>query len=611
MRKLLTVFTLLVVGILLTGCVKTRDKAPVIEGVRDVEINVGESFDPLEGVIITDNEDGDLKDKAVVTGDYDVNTPGTYTITITVEDSKGQEATRTFTLTVKDPTSTNKAPVIVGLQRFQTYVIGGRIAEKDFNPVQGVVGMDPEDGIIEEVEVIGSYNLKEVGNYTVTVRVKDSAGFVVQDTVTISVQELVIPAELTDEKITVRFWHAFGEELENLIKGYAAEFMEEYKNIEIDIQSQGGYSDLLSKVTASIVAETEPTMIVGYPDHVASYLSVNAVEPLDQYVNHPKYGVDLNDFIDSYLAENRSFDVRGTLYGLPFNKSSEALIYNKTFFEEHNLKVPETWDEVEEVSKKIKEIRPEEDVYAFAYDSAANMFITLTKQWGGQYTAINEKREGILLFDNPQSRAMMAYFKGLEEKNYVTLPQAWEQDYASEPFKQEKVFMTVGSTAGIRHNIPANGEFEIGIAPIPQKSATTKAVIQQGTNLSILSSATEQEKLAAWLFIRHLTSKEVTAHWAINSGYLPVRESAYESELYQDFLNLTGEFSDPTDRERYLSATAKVAYAQRDYMFVDQPFVRSSKVRSQVDQLLTTVIVGDVSIDDAMEKALKELGEFQ
>ena len=43
-------------------------------------------------------------------------------------------------------------------------------------------------------------------------------------------------------------------------------------------------------------------------------------------------------------------------YSLPFNKSTEVLYYNKTFFEENNLTVPTTWDEMEEVSNKITEL---------------------------------------------------------------------------------------------------------------------------------------------------------------------------------------------------------------------------------------------------------------
>ena len=61
----------------------------------------------------------------------------------------------------------------------------------------------------------------------------------------------------------------------------------------------------------------------------------------------------LSDFLESYLNENRIADEGDDLYGLPFNKSTEVMIYNKTFFEHMNYTVPTTWDEVETLSKKI------------------------------------------------------------------------------------------------------------------------------------------------------------------------------------------------------------------------------------------------------------------
>lgn len=625
MKKLFPFLTLLVVIIALAGCAQKRKLPPTIEGVKDVTINRGEKFDPLDGVIITDDKDSteELMKKVEIIGTYDVDSPGTYELTIRVVDSDGLVAEVKFTLTVVDPTSDNKPPVIVGLDLygFQTFIIGGSVDPKDFNPLKGIYGQDPEDGVLEPIIVDdGGLDLTKEGVYIVTIQVKDSEGYVATGTITVSVEPLRVLEELPEDKnIKVVFWHAFGDELDQYLKEYAEEFKKEYPNVTIEIAKQGGYNDLLSKVSSAILAGIEPTMIVGYPDHITNYLASNAVEPLDQYVNHPKYGIELDDFIDSYMRENRAYDNRGTLYGLPFNKSSEALIYNKTFFDQHSLVMPEnpTWDDIVNLSKKIREIKQGEDEFAIAYDSAANSFITLTRQWGGEYTGVDNNRRGIIKFDNPQTKEMLAFFRDLYNKNYFTLPQEWEQDYASDPFKNEKVFMTIGSTAGVRHNIPENGKFELGIVPIPQRSDDTKAVIQQGTNLSILKNNSPEEKLAAWLFIRYLTSTEITTDWAIKTGYLPVRESAYTSERYQNFLNLTGEFEvpDKPDKEltqeqvrwKYLSMTAKAAYAQRNYMFVDQPFIRSAKVRQTVDQLMIEVIVGGVGIDEAIRKALNEL----
>ena len=71
--------------------VVNKQDAPIIEGVRsEVIINQGESFDPTEGVKAVDYSGKEIELK--VTGDYDINTPGEYTIKYNAVDSYGTEA---------------------------------------------------------------------------------------------------------------------------------------------------------------------------------------------------------------------------------------------------------------------------------------------------------------------------------------------------------------------------------------------------------------------------------------------------------------------------------------------------------------------------------------
>ena len=81
------------------------NSAPVIKGVADKEIAVGEKFNPLDGVTAFDNEDGDLTSKIVVTGSVDTSKAGSYSLTYTVADSKGLSTTAKSTIkVVSNPT---------------------------------------------------------------------------------------------------------------------------------------------------------------------------------------------------------------------------------------------------------------------------------------------------------------------------------------------------------------------------------------------------------------------------------------------------------------------------------------------------------------------------
>lgn len=639
MKRIAFLFLTLMVIIAIVGCAKKRNQPPVIQGAQtEVTINKGEDYDPLSGVVAIDPEDGQVEVK--IEGSYDVNVVGTHTFKLYAVDSQGLRAEVSIKLTVVDTTTGNNPPRFIYLKKIVRFYLGSDPSQ--FNPIEGAEAEDVDEG--DEVEI--TYTVdggKEIdytkpGSYTLIVTARDSHGAVARDTVILEILESAIPNELTSQPITVTFWHAFGSDKESFIRKYADDFQKEYPNITIELAGQGDYDGLLSKVTSSVVGGKLPTMVIGYPDHVANYLTADAVEPLDPYVNHVKWGLDLNDFIPAYIAENKGYDEAETLYGLPFNKSTEVFIYNKTYFTQKDLTVPKTWAEVAQVAQVIKQNETADDVYAFAYDSSANAFITLTRQWGGVYTSIGADGKPVLNFENDEKVIeMIDYFVNLHNNNYFTLPKEWEQNYASEMFIQNKVFMTVGSIAGITYNVPKNGAFEIGVAPVPYKDEENKAVIQQGTNVMIMKSATPQEKLAAWLFIKYLTSKDVTVDWAMKSGYLPVRESGVNSDTYQRFLEFSeayqnsdelkqlaedrfrskpaNEGKNPTATDiqneirdlKYISMAANAAYQQRNYMFVDPAFVGSSDVRQEVELMFDKIIVGKIPPQQAIDEAIAEL----
>ncbi|MFR2301555.1 MAG: immunoglobulin-like domain-containing protein, partial [Clostridium paraputrificum] len=75
---------------------------PIISGVADKQLLIGDRFNPLDGITATDKEDGDLTNKIIVSGSVDTTKAGTYTITYAVTDSKGGSAIAYSKVTVID-----------------------------------------------------------------------------------------------------------------------------------------------------------------------------------------------------------------------------------------------------------------------------------------------------------------------------------------------------------------------------------------------------------------------------------------------------------------------------------------------------------------------------
>lgn len=75
----------------------------MINGADNVTLNVGDAFDPRNGVTAIDTCGNEITDRIKLSGSYDMGIPGTYTITYMVTDLIGSTDTKTITVTVVDP----------------------------------------------------------------------------------------------------------------------------------------------------------------------------------------------------------------------------------------------------------------------------------------------------------------------------------------------------------------------------------------------------------------------------------------------------------------------------------------------------------------------------
>ena len=432
--------------------------------------------------------------------------------------------------------------------------------------------------------------------------------------------------ELPDEPIEIVLWTAFGDANAALLQQMFDSFEAMYPQVSVIQLGQGGYTGLRESVIQAIVAGTTPTMTFGYPDHFVEYLNGNALVPLNDYINHPEHGVDLDDFVAGFMAENSQY-ADGLIYSMPFAKSTEMVVYNKTVFDHHGINfdptVPLTWDDLIDIAENSNVLGTGamQCEYLFNVDSAANFFINSSRQWGAGYT----NSDGQILIDNPTTREMLAFFDDLFDRNIVSFPIAWDESYGSIPFKDGRVCMSQGSTAGTRHNIPNLGDgkfgiFEMGILPAVQKEGGVPSAMQQGPNIAIISDATDAERLASWLLIKHMTSAENTAWFAMNTGYVPVRISGFERPDYQEFLSLidkyeslgwTGLTFDERDALPYVQAAA-AAFVQVDMFEFDPAFVgrvTSSGARRESELLFEALYAGTRTIDEAIRRMLNQLGQ--
>ncbi|MCD7756380.1 MAG: extracellular solute-binding protein [Firmicutes bacterium] len=421
---------------------------------------------------------------------------------------------------------------------------------------------------------------------------------------TTSVGNFDIPEEGYDgSEVTITFYHTMGSNLSTVLDLYIEEFNEMYPNIHIEHEQVGSYDDVRDQIKTELTVGNQPNIAYCYPDHVAMYNLAQAVVTLDDFISseievtHADGTTEIlgltdeqiDDFIEGYYAEGAQYG-DGLMYTLPLSKSTEVLYYNKTFFDENNLTVPTTWEEMEDLCAAIKAIDP--NCIPLGYDSEANWFITMCEQYGSDYTSATGDH---YLFSNDTNKAFVKTFREWYQKGYVTT-QTLYGSYTSGLFTATDgttSYMSIGSSAGATHQRPtANSDgtypFEVGIATIPQVDADNPKVISQGPSLCIFQSDDPQEVVASWLFVKYLTTTvEFQAEFSMVSGYVPVIKSVEDNETYAAFLA-------SADGGNNISAlSAKVCLEQEEAYYTSPAFDGSSTARDQVGSLLAAALSAD------------------
>ena len=305
------------------------------------------------------------------------------------------------------------------------------------------------------------------------------------------------------------------------------------------------------------------------------------------------------------------------MYTLPFSKSTEVMYYDKTFFAEHNLSVPTTWDEFETVAAAIKVIDPVS--VPLGYDSEANLFITLCEQFGYGYTTAEGSGMEHFLFDNSGTRSFVNRIKGWYENGWFTTQSVYGS-YTSGLFTHEldeqnpvRCYMCIGSSAGASHQYPTttgtstpSRRFEVGIATIPQADPAHPKAISQGPSVCIFKNKDPQKVAASWLLVKFLTTNSAyQATFSLQSGYLPPIQSVQQMPAYVTAMaNADGYGNLPQTATKYCIEHA-------DMYFTSPAFIGSSEARTQVGNIITGVLPGrdgaaPKTLDQAFADALVE-----
>lgn len=330
-----------------------------------------------------------------------------------------------------------------------------------------------------------------------------------------------IPSKIT-KKTTVVFWNAMPGVQGSTLKQLTNEFEKKNPKITVKLENQGAYNDLQAKINSTLQSPNNlPTITQAYPGWLWNAAQNKMLVNMTPYINNKNVGWGSAKASDIRTELLDGAKIKGTQYGIPFNKSIETLTYNKTMFKKYGIKkVPTTMEELKDVSETIYK-KSNHKVVGAGFDSLSNYYTLGMKDEGVNFTdKIN--------FSGSTSKKVLNFYADGIKKGYFRV--AGSEHYLSGPFANEKVAMFVGTSAGegfVKQGV--GNKFTYDVAPRPGKYT-----MQQGTDIYMFNHASAEQKAAAFKYIKFLVSKSSQIKWANATGYIPANNSAIESSEYKN-----------------------------------------------------------------------------
>lgn len=398
-----------------------------------------------------------------------------------------------------------------------------------------------------------------------------------------------------DDIVEISFYYptAVGGPLAELFDSYAAEFNEENTDIRVVTTYAGGYDDISAAVQTEIQGTGEgPDVAVMLSIDLQTFIDsgyIVSVQPFIDSMGESEAEAYVSDFFPAFM-EN-SVDGEGTIWSVPFQRSTPVLYYNKDLFAEVGLD-PETppanREELVEFGQKLT--LPNGERWGLLIPSSGFPYWLFQSFSIGNGQNVVGESPSEVYFNTPEVVSALEDFIALSDEAGIMPDGTIVWGDAPTDFTSGKAAM-IYHTTGSLTNILRNADFEVGVGFLPAGDVGY-GTPTGGGNLYIFSTSTDEEQAAAWRWVQYLSSPEIQADWTIGTGYIAARQSAWESE---ELLNLVAE-----------SPQYGIARDQLQYASKELATHQGLDIRAILNQAVSISIAGDLTPQDALDQAQAE-----
>jgi sn-glycerol 3-phosphate transport system substrate-binding protein len=352
-----------------------------------------------------------------------------------------------------------------------------------------------------------------------------------------AVLALVAGAAMAQAPVEVPFFYpvAVGGPITKIIDAFAADFEKENPGIKLRPIYSGSYQESIAKALTAVKSGDPPVTSILLSTDMFTLIDEDAIVPFDDLIKTADDKAWLKSFYPAFMENSQT---GGKTWGIPFQRSTVVLFYNKDAFKEAGLDPnhpPATWTEMREYAQKLTKRDASGNVSQWGVQIPSSgfpywLFQGLTIENG--VNLMNQAGTEVY-YDKPEVVGALSYWLDLVNKYKVHPPGIVEWGTTPKDFFERKVAM-MWTTTGNLTNVKANAKFDFGVAMLPankQRGSPTG-----GGNFYIFKKSTPAQREAAFKFIRWVTTPERAAQWGIDTGYVAVRADAWETPVMKKYV---------------------------------------------------------------------------
>lgn len=344
---------------------------------------------------------------------------------------------------------------------------------------------------------------------------------------------LAAPASAVD--LEFYFPVAVGGDAAGIIERLTQDYMDENPGVTIDAIYTGSYADTTTRAITAARGGNPPHLAILLSVDMFAMIDEDIVEPWDPYLTEQEIEEWIGGFYPAFL---RNSQFEGQTWGIPFQRSTPVMYWNKEAFEAAGLdpeRPPETWDEMVEMGRALTVRDEAGNVTQWGVRIPSSgfpswLFTGLVASAGQDGLASDDGTE--VFFDTPEVLEALEYLVSLSTEHGIMQPGIIDWGATPRAFMDGEsaiAWTTTGNLANIRANAP----FEFGVAMLPAN--VRRGAPTGGGNFYLFSGHSEEETRAAIDFVKWATAPEQAARWSIETGYVAPRPDTWETEAMRAY----------------------------------------------------------------------------